>query len=309
MALLFFGNADRVAEWLPELRRAMPDRDIRVWPDAGDLSEIRYSLGFAPPEGVLASLPNLRAIFSTGAGVDGTLRDPTVPADVPIVRMVEQGLTEGMTEYVVMHVLAWHRDLWTYAGMQAAGEWRKLDQTLARDRRVGVMGLGVLGEDAARMLAALRFDVAGWSRTAKEIPGVACFAGEEGLGPFLARTEILVCLLPLTAQTRGIMDRGLLSRLPRGAVLVNVARGQHLVEEDLVALLDEGHLAGATLDVFREEPLPEAHPFWRHPKVRTTPHIASITLAPSASREVARQIARFEAGEPLENVVDRARGY
>lgn len=309
MTLLFFGNADRIAEWMPELRRAMPDREIRVWPDAGDLADIRYSLGFAPPQGVLASLPNLEVVFSTGAGVDGTLRDPTVPARVPIVRMVEQGLTEGMTEYVVMHVLAWHRDLWAYARMQAEGRWGKLPQTLARDRKVGIMGLGVLGEDAARALAALRFDVAGWSRTPKEIPGVASFHGEDGLGPFLARTEILVCLLPLTPQTRGVLDRGLLSRLPRGAVLVNVARGGHLVDEDLLALLDEGHLAGATLDVFHEEPLPPSHRFWTHPKVVMTPHIASITLAPSASREVARQIRRHEDGLPLENVVDRARGY
>ncbi|HZH26659.1 MAG TPA: glyoxylate/hydroxypyruvate reductase A [Azospirillaceae bacterium] len=309
MALLFFGNADRASEWIGPLQQGVPGLEVRVYPDIGDPADIRYTLGFAPPPGVLKGLPNLQVMFSTGAGVDGTLRDPEVPAHVPLVRMVETGLTEGMTEYVVLHTLAWHRDLWAYAKAQEQGRWIQRPQTLARDRRVGILGLGVLGTDAARALSALRFDVAGWSRTPKHLDGVRGFAGGDGLDAFLARTEILICLLPLTSETRGLLDRRCLSRLPKGAVLINAARGAHVVDADLLALLDEGHLAGATLDVFHEEPLPADHPYWRHPKVVVTPHAAAQTLARGAAAEVARQIRRHQAGEPLENVVDRTRGY
>ncbi|UEM02937.1 glyoxylate/hydroxypyruvate reductase A [Skermanella rosea] len=308
MALLFLSPSDDPAEWLPELNRQIPGREIRVWPDAGDLSEIDYALAWRPPAGVLGRLPNLKVIFSLGAGVDGVLSDPELP-DKPLVRMVEPGLTEGMTEYVVLQVLHWHRQTEAYRAQQERREWRQLGQKLARERRVGVLGLGVLGADAARVLKELRFDVAGWSRSPKDLPGVTCFHGAAGLPAFLARTEILVCLLPLTPETAGILNWETLAALPRGACIINVARGGHVDESDLLAELDSGHIAGASLDVFAEEPLAPDHPFWSHPRVIVTPHVAAVTHARTAAGHIAEQIRRFEAGLPLQDVIDRARGY
>lgn len=308
MALLFLSPSDDPADWLPELNKRMPGREIRVWPDAGDLSRIDYALAWRPPAGVLGRLPNLKVIFSLGAGVDGVLSDPELP-DKPLVRMVEPGLTEGMTEYVVLQVLHWHRQMEAYRAQQERREWLQLDQKLARERRVGVLGLGVLGADAARVLKELRFDVAGWSRSPKDLPGVTCFHGAAGLPEFLARTEILVCLLPLTRETAGILNWETLAALPRGACIVNAARGGHVDESDLLAELDSGHVAGASLDVFAEEPLAPDHPLWSHPRVIVTPHVAAVTHARTAVGHIAEQIRRFESGLPLEDVVDRTRGY
>jgi len=307
--LLFATAHDDPGPWLDAVRAHLPDMRLRVWPDLPDPAAIDYALVWKPKPGLLATLPNLKVIFSLGAGVDALLADPTLPP-VPLVRMVEPGLTEGMTEYVCLHVLRWHRDAPTLEAQQRDGIWRQpTDQKLARERRVGILGLGVLGGDAARALAALRFDVAGWSRTPKDLPGIACFHGADGLEAMLARTDILVCLLPATAETAGILDRRLFDRLPRGAVVINAARGAHLVEGDLLAALDDGHLSGATLDVFHQEPLPPGHPFWTHPRITVTPHVAALTHARTAMAEIAEGIRRHMAGEPLRHVVDRAAGY
>ncbi|MEA1677269.1 glyoxylate/hydroxypyruvate reductase A [Nitrospirillum sp. BR 11163] len=310
MALLFVSAHDHAADWVNELNAQLPELDVRVWPEGmGDPAEIDYALAWKPPAGLLASLPKLKVIFSLGAGVDALLADPTLP-DLPLVRMVEPGLTEGMTEYVCLHVLRWHRDAPLFEARQRAGEWKQLThQHLARERKVGILGLGALGSDAAQALKALRFDVAGWSRSPKHLDGVATYHGAEGLAPFLARTDILVCLLPLTPDTENILDSGLFAQLPRGAVVINAARGRHLVEEDLLTALDSGHLAGATLDVFRTEPLPAEHPFWTHPKVTITPHVAAITQARTAVEQVVGGLRRLAAGQPLINLVDRKRGY
>jgi len=307
--LLFVSAHDHASDWMRELRGQLPDLDIRVWPDLDDPAAVDYALVWKPPAGLLATLPNLQVIFSLGAGVDTLLADPTLPHR-PLVRMVEPGLTEGMTEYVCLHVLRWHRDAPLFERQQRDREWRQVTrQRLARERRVGVMGLGALGQDACAALKALRFDVAGWSRTPKDIPGLPCFHGAAGLDAFLARTEILVCLLPLTADTRNLLDAGLFARLPRGAVVINAARGDLLVEPDLLAALDGGHLHGATLDVFRTEPLPHDHPFWTHPKVTVTPHVAAITQARTGVAQVVEGLRRHRAGQPLPNLVDRNRGY
>ncbi|MEC4594598.1 MULTISPECIES: 2-hydroxyacid dehydrogenase [Nitrospirillum] len=310
MALLFVSAHDHAEDWVNELNAQMPELDVRVWPEGmGDLAEIDYALVWKPPAGLLASLPKLKVIFSLGAGVDALLADPTLP-DLPLVRMVEPGLTEGMTEYVCLHVLRWHRDAPLFEAQQRAAQWKQLThQHLARERRVGILGLGALGSDAAQALRALRFDVAGWSRSAKHLDGIATYHGAGGLAPFLARTDILVCLLPLTPDTENILDAGLFAQLPRGAVVINAARGRHLVEEDLLAALDSGHLAGATLDVFRTEPLPADHPFWTHPRVTVTPHVAAITQARTAVEQVVGGLKRLAAGQPLINLVDRRRGY
>lgn len=307
--LLFVSPTDDPAPWVAPLAAGLPGFDIRIWPDIGDPAAIDYALAWKPPPGLLAGLPNLKAIFSLGAGVDALLDDPTLPRAVPLVRMVDRGLTEGMTEWVCAHALAWHRQAAAYRAQQAQRLWHPREEKLARERRVGVLGLGVLGSDAARMLAALRFDVAGWSRSPKTVPGVDCRHGEDGLAAVLAGSELLVCLLPLTAETEGILNARLFAQLPRGAHLINAARGRHLVEADLLAALDSGQLSGATLDVFATEPLPPDHPFWADPRITVSPHVASLTHARSAAAHVVEGIRRAEAGLPLTNVVDRTRGY
>ena len=310
MAMLFVTDFDDPQEWVPALRAEMPDLEVRVWPDLGDPGEIAYALAWNPKPGLLASLPNLKAIFSLGAGVDGILADTTLPADVPLVRMVDDSLTRGMVEYVVLQVLDWHRQGAAYRGQQRKALWRPRRQKLARECRVGVMGLGELGRATAQGLAALDFDLAGWSRSARTLDGITCFHGSgQGFGHFLARSEILVCLLPLTGETTGILGGKTFSRLPKGAYLINAARGGHLNETDLLAALGSGQLAGAALDVFADEPLARGHPFWRDPRITITPHVASVTHARTAVKSVAAGIRRVEAGEPLENVVDVKRGY
>ncbi len=309
MALLFKSDVDRAEPWSEALKKHAPELEVRIWPDAGEAEEIDYALVWKPPRGLMASYPNLKAIFSLGAGIDHLASDPELPAGVPVVRMVEPGLTTGMTEYVVMSVLMHHRRMPDYAMAQQDRIWALLDVPLAAGRGVGVMGLGVLGSDAAETLAGLGFDVAGWSRSAKEVPGVMSFHGTEQLQAFLARSEILVCMLPSTAETQGLLNSKALGMLPRGAVLINAARGDLLVEDDLLKALASGQITGASLDVFSYEPLVPDHPFWEHPRIVITPHCASITVPDSGARAVAENIRRLEASEPMEHVIDFAKGY
>jgi len=309
MALLFRSDIDSPAWWGDELRALVPDLDFRVWPDTGAVAEIDTALVWRPEPGLLAGLPGLKAIFSLGAGVDHIFADPDLPVGVPVTRVVDADMTGRMTEYVLFHVLRRHLRHDEYRDQQARGEWRELAHPAAAERRVGVMGLGVLGGAAARALADLGFDVAGYSRRARDMPGIDRFHGADGLEPFLNRTEILVCLLPLTAATAGILDERLFDALPDGAWLINVARGNHLVEDDLLAALASGRLAGATLDVFADEPLPASHPFWPHPAITITPHIAAISDPRSIAKQVAENITRLRDGRALINVVDPGAGY
>ena len=223
--------------------------------------------------------------------------------------MVERGLTEGMTEFVVLSVLQHHRFMIDYAILQREGRWEIINQIAARHRRVGIMGLGVLGCDAIDKLRPFGFALRGWSRSAKDIAGVDCFHGMERLQDFLSGCDILVCLLPLTEETRGILNAETFAVLPRGAALINVARGGHQVEADILAALDSGQLSGATLDVFNEEPLPADSPLWAHPRVILTPHAAAMTMPETAAQAVAESIRRFEAGQPIDNLIDWKRGY
>lgn len=313
MVLLFASSFDDPSPWLAEITRALPDLETRVAPDVGDLSAIRYALVWRPEPGLLARLPNLQVIFSLGAGVDALLVDPTLPPGVPLVRMVDDGLTEGMTEYVVLHVLAWHRQLYAYRSQQAEKQWRPRAELLARERTVGILGLGTLGTDAALALSHLRFPVLGWSRSPKSVPGVQTFAGgtatEGALAAMLPQCDMLVNLLPLTPATLGILNADLFAALPQGAFVINAARGDHLVEADMIQALDTGHITGATLDVFHSEPLPSDHPLWTHPKVVVTPHTASVSHARTAARTVIDGIRRHRAGQDQMHQVDRVRGY
>jgi glyoxylate/hydroxypyruvate reductase A len=308
MILLFKSEAMPEA-WVDALQSLEPGLEVRVWPDWGVPEEADFALVWKPPKGELAKYPNLRAIFSIGAGIDHLASDPELPRHIPLVRMVDPSLTAGMTEYVVMSVLHHHRYMLDYAAQQRASRWHMLDQVPPWRRRVGIMGLGVLGGDALAKLKVFDFDLAGWSRRPKEIPGVATFHGPEGFTDFLAGSQILICLLPLSAETEGILNARAFQALPRGAAVINAARGGHLVEDDLLAALASGQVSGATLDVFHEEPLPADHPFWAHPRVIVTPHAASLTIAETAARYIVESMAKARAGRPLDNVVDLSRGY
>lgn len=309
MALLFRSSVDSAARWSERLAQAMPGLDIRLWPQIGDPAAIDYALVWKPESGLLATLPNLKLILSLGAGVDHILRDPLLPQDVPIVRLVDPYLIDAMSEYVALQVLRLHRRDLDYRSQQQAEIWRELPQKNAGERPVGILGFGAIGQAVARRLNALGFPVSGWGRGERTVTGFATFAGAAGLPLLLARAEVLVCLLPLTAETEGILNARTFAALPRGAGLVNAGRGAHLVEEDLIPALDSGQLSAAALDVFREEPLPSDHPFWRHPRILITPHIAGPTNPVTAAPIVVDNIRRFEAGQPLLNQVEPARGY
>lgn len=313
MAILLAISGWEPDAWLSRFRALGGGREIRLIPDIGDPAKIDYACAWKPPPGLLATLPNLRAIFSLGAGVDHLLSDPALP-DVPIVRIADPDLTMRMTEYVVLHVLLHHRRFKLYDASQRARRWRDEGDPAASDVRVGIMGLGVLGQAAVAALRPLGFQIAGWSRTAKTVPGVETFFGETGLKPFLARTDILVCLLPLSAETHGFLNYQLFQQLARdgaldGPALVNAGRGGSQVETDILRALDDRTLAGASLDVFEREPLPADSPLWTHPKIFITPHNAAQSDPKALTKYVLGQIDRFERGLPLENVVDRKRGY
>lgn len=293
---------------LQALREQISEKDIRVFPDIGPEEEIEYAFVSSPPHGLLASLPNLKVIFSRWAGIEHLSRDPDLPA-VPVVHMVDRSMTASMSAYVVQQALNFHNNEAIYRAQQVGQVWRERVVTVPWKRRVTVLGLGGLGRDAATKLAKLEFDVAGWSRTPREIPGVACFHGPDNLGDVLARSDILICLLPLTPATEGILRAENFERMPPGACIINCARGGHVVEADLLAALDSGQLGSAALDVFGEEPLPAGHPFWAHPGIRITPHVATVSEPGAAVEAVVANIRRFENGEQLVNVVDFNLGY
>ncbi|MBR0984354.1 2-hydroxyacid dehydrogenase [Bradyrhizobium liaoningense] len=308
MTVLYKANMVRGAEWARFFAERAPDVPFRLWPDIGDPAEIRYLVAWVPPDDIATTFPNLELVFSVGAGVDQF--DATkVPAHIPLVRMLEPGIAETMVEYVTMAVLGLHRDLLHFINQQKQQVWREIRITPAKRRRVGVMGLGQLGQAVLERLKVFGFPLSGWNRSAREIEGVTCYAGADALPDFLAQSDILICLLPLTDETRGILNADLFARLPRGASLVNVGRGPHLVEADVLAALDSGALSGAVLDVTEPEPLPEGHPFWSHPRILLTPHNAGMTTPDTAVDFVLDVIDRHRRGEELPGRVDRARGY
>jgi len=300
--------------WATRFRALAPARPVYIWPDRIDAAqEVAYACAWKPPPGALASFPNLKAVFSLGAGVDHLLQDPTLPL-IPIVRIVDPDLTSRMVEYVLLHVLMVHRRQRLYDAQQRVRTWRDHDQAPASDITVGVMGLGRLGSAAAAALKHIGFRVVGWSSTPKSIFGVECHHGAAALDRFLARSEILVVLLPVTPATEGMLNLALLRKLRRdgplgGAHLINVGRGRLQVDADILAALDEGALAGATLDVFQEEPLPATSPLWLHPRVVITPHNAAASDARFLVTNVLAQVDRLERREPMQHVIDRARGY
>lgn len=293
-----------LAEIAPDLKLAVDGRD------AYDKEDVDYVLSFRPAPGFLASLPNLKAVFSLGAGVDGFLADTAYPKHIPLVRFVDHTLSREMAQFVVMHVLMHHRQARFFEQAQKESKWRQtIPPRRTEDTRVGILGLGEIGALTAGHLRDLDFQVSGWSRTKKHVDGVKSYTGAEELDAFLATTDILVCLLPLTPETRGILDKTVFAKLPSDAFVINVARGGHLIEPDLIAALDSGHLSGAVLDVFQTEPLPDDSPLWKHPKVTVTPHIGAISDPRVAAHYVNDRIRKHQRGEALDNVVDLERGY
>ena len=306
MRILFHAAATKSGPWVDGLKAEFPEADVQPW--AAGAAPADYAVVWAPPQQMLDEQPQLKAVFNIGAGVDALLK-LDVPPDVRIVRLDDAGMSVQMAEFVCHAVIRHFRELDRYDEAIRAGQWTYRRPRERSDFPVGVMGLGVLGTRVAQALQHFEFPVLGWSRSPRQLPGVRCFAGEEQLPQFLAATRILVCLLPLTPDTEGILCRRTLAQLQPGGYLINVARGGHLVEPDLLALLEEGHLAGAALDVLREEPPAPDHPFWGHPKIALTPHTAARTLRDESIAQIAGKIRALERGEPIAGVVDRRRGY
>ena len=309
MRVSFCCTDTKAQPWLDGLRAALPGAAVEVWSAGAAAAD--YAIVWAPPQQFFDEQTGLKAIFNIGAGVDALMK-LRLPPGVPVVRLDDAGMSVQMAEYVCHAVIRHFREFDGYEADVAQGKWSYRKPRLHPDFPVGVMGLGVLGTRVSRALAQFDFPVLGWSRTAKVIDGVQCFAGESGFYNFLAATRILVCLLPLTPETEGILRHDTLARLLPGAYIINVARGAHLVDADLIALIDSGQLAGATLDVFRTEPLPAAHPFWKHPKITVTPHTSARTLREESITQIAAKIQALQNGAPvstLAGVVDPKKGY
>jgi glyoxylate/hydroxypyruvate reductase A len=302
-----FSYADTKPEpWLAGLRSALPQAEVEVWSPGAAPAD--YGVVWAPPQQFLDEQPHIRALFNIGAGVDALLQ-LKVPAQTLIVRLDDAGMSAQMAEFVCHALIRHFRELGHYEAGMRQGQWAFRKPRLRSDCPVGIMGMGVLGQRVAQAVAQFDFPVVGWSRSPKAIEGVRCFAGAAQLPAFLAASKVLVCLLPLTDETRGILRRETLAQLQPGGYLINVARGAHLVDEDLMALIDSGHLAGAALDVFRQEPLPAQHAFWKHPKITLTPHTSARTLRDESIAQMANKIMALERGEAIAGVVDRKQGY
>lgn len=308
MNIVYKGEYQRGMAWSLWLEKNAPDLSLYLWPEVGDPHAVDVLITWQPLPDMLACFPNLKLIISSGAGAEQFDLN-TIPAYIPLVRMIEPGLTQGMVEYVTFAVLGLHRDIPCYFRQQAQQIWQAHPVHLSCHRKVGVMGLGVLGQAVLQPLVSLGFQCHGWSRTPRELVDVTCWHGTDQLNSFLQQCDILVCLLPLTAATRGILNKELFDQMPHGASLVHVGRGAHLNEKDLVAALESGSLSSAVIDVSDPEPLVTDHPFWKHPDIWLTPHIASQTQTDSAIKEVLKTLRRFQHNEPLKGVINRERGY
>jgi glyoxylate/hydroxypyruvate reductase A len=306
MHITFCCAATEAEPWLNDLRAALPGATVSLW-QSGDTAA-DYAVVWAPPQTFFDEQPQLKAAFNIGAGVDALLRLNIAPT-TQLVRLDDAGMGVQMAEYVCHALIRHYRSFDGYGADKAQGIWKQREVLPRSAMPVGIMGLGVLGQRVAQAVAQFDFPVNGWSRTAKEVPGVRCFHGGDGFHDFLAASNVLVSVLPATPETRDLINRDTLSRLQPGGYLINVARGAQLVEEDLLALLESGHMAGAALDVFRTEPLPQGHPFWAHPQIHITPHSAALTIRADSVAQIAAKLAALQNGQPVAGLVDRQRGY
>ncbi|NYT70952.1 glyoxylate/hydroxypyruvate reductase A [Halomonas sp. QX-2] len=308
MALLYKSDPVRGARWKELFAQHAPDIEFRQWPDMGDPDEIRYLLAWMPPENIMACLPSLEVLFATSAGVDQFEFD-ALPPELPVVRMLDPAIERGMIEYATFATLWLHRRMGDYARQQREGQWQAHMLVPTEKRRIGILGLGQLGCAIATHLAGYGFDVSGWARSPRELANVHCHSGEEALDGFLASSDIVICVLPLTDATRGILNADLFARMPKGAALINIGRGEHLVEHDLTQALDDGQLSAAVLDVLSEEPPADDHLFWQDERILLTPHVAAMTQPDSAFPVLLDNLRRHQRGEPMVGRVDLQRGY
>ncbi|MGC2857803.1 2-hydroxyacid dehydrogenase [Novispirillum sp. DQ9] len=311
MPRLLFAAADPRPERWTELfeRELAGDVEVIAWRNDGRVHDADYVVVWRPPSALFERERRLKAIFNMGAGVDGLIDQPGLPPGVPVIRLEDAGMSAQMAEFVIHQVVEHTRGMGLYRRQQRDGLWRAQRPVEREGWPVGVLGLGSIGLRVARSLASLDYPVAGWVRTPREVSGIDVHAGASGLAPFLARTRIVINTLPLTAETRDVMDAAFFAALLPGAVVINVGRGEHLVDEDLVRAVAAGQVAAATLDVFRAEPLPPDHPFWRMPEITLTPHVAARTLREETVRQIVAKIRALEAGEAVSGVVDPGRGY
>ncbi|WP_249977022.1 2-hydroxyacid dehydrogenase [Vreelandella olivaria] len=308
MVLLYKSDPERGARWKELFAQHAPDIEFRQWPEVGDPNEIRYLLAWLPPENLMQRLPSLEVLFATSAGVD-QFDVASLPAELPVVRMLDPAIESGMIEYATFATLWLHRRMGDYVRQQRERRWQAHMLVPAVHRSVGVLGLGQLGSAIATHLAAYGFAVSGWARSPRQVPGVACHHGEEALDSFLSLSDILICVLPLTDATRGVLNKALFERLPEGAGLINIGRGEHLVDHDLTQALEDGYLSAAVLDVLSEEPPADDHPFWRDERILLTPHVAAMTQPDSAFPVLLDNLRRYQRGEPMIGRVDGKRGY
>lgn len=306
MSIMIVSPGRNPEAWIEAIRAEHKDVEIELFPDVKAPEKVEFALSWKHPHGIFRDFRNLKVIASMGAGIDHIIEDPDIPKDIMITRVIDQQLTEDMSFFVLSLVLEQMRNLSFHHNNTA---WNPKSYLRPEDVKIGIMGVGVLGVAAAEKLIRNGFDVAGWSRTPKKILGEKTFHGKEQLEEFLGRSNFLICLLPLTLETQNILNKNLFEKLPSGAYLINVARGNHLVEEDLLEAVTEGKLSGASLDVFREEPLPENHPFWRNDKIKITPHIASVTHPESVVPQILENYQIMKTGGRLNNLVDRGRQY
>lgn len=308
-ALIFISEYSDIEGWRREFNRLMPEMDFRVWPNVGEKADVKAALVWKPPHGSLLQFPNLKIVTNLGVGVDHLLQDKTLPTNAIVARIVDPSLTARMVEYVVLHVLALHRRLPDLRQAQNAAEWRFIRPEDPSTVCVGVLGVGNLGQNALQALGRFGFRLAGWSKTPKDLKGISCFSGSKDLPKFLSGCDIVISLLPLTPETENLVDAKMFSQMPKGSAFISLGRGATVVDDDLLAALDSGQLRHAVMDVFRTEPLPSSHPFWRHPKITITPHNSGSTSPKTAAPGVIEDIRRAIAGIPVHARVDPRRGY
>jgi glyoxylate/hydroxypyruvate reductase len=310
MRILLYRADGNTAPWIKDFADFLPEAEVLVWRPGAELPPCDYAVLWTPPQEMLADLAHVKAIFLTGAGADAIMKYAhAIPAHIPIVRLNDAGMGAQMAEYVSYAVLRYFRRMDEYEAQARAGAWLQLEARDRSDFSVGVMGVGALGSHVIDALRPFGFPLRAWSRTPKALAGVECFHGAEGLDGFLGSSRVVVCMLPLTEETSNILGRANMQKLPQGAYIINVGRGAHISEPDLLPLIKSGHIAGATLDVFRNEPLPAQHPFWQEPRITITPHISALTLRRESVEQIAAKMRQHARGEDVADTINREKGY
>lgn len=309
MSLVIFSKVHKVKPWIETLKKEAPDIEVMAYDEVKDKNKVLFALAWNHPRGIFKDYPNLKCISSMGAGVDHIMTDPDIPEQVEVVRIVDPLLSQDLAEFALAHIMNHLRGLTHYKLLQQDATWKKRKYLRIPEVNVGIMGTGMIGNHVAEFLRSCGFSVAGWGKNPGKTGDYPRYHGNEQLDDFLRKSQILICLLPLTPDTRGILNKENLEKLPHGAYVINLGRGGHVADNDLIETLDSGHLSGASLDVFEQEPLPSDHPFWKHPRIQITPHIASLTTPESVAPQIIENYRRAVSGQPLLNRVNKEKGY